>query len=121
MFKYLNSKIHCCFWMGFFLMCWALPFALQAQYRLKLINETTDSIVVNKLFSSERNFSDSLAVAAFLSQELKTLHTNAYLEASVDSIYYHDSIASAHLHLGPLYNWLSLRTTNIPRHIYSKL
>jgi outer membrane protein assembly factor BamA len=117
MFKYLNCRTCRVYLVSFFLMCGIWPGALYAQYQLAIITEAEDSLLIDKLLSPERRFRDSLAVTTFLSEQLNTLHLNAYLEASVDSISYQDTIVGAHLHLGPLYKWLSLRTTNIPPYI----
>ncbi|MBK8568144.1 MAG: hypothetical protein IPN76_33770 [Saprospiraceae bacterium] len=42
------------------------------------------------------------------------LQAQSYLEASVDSTHRQDSILTAWLHVGPSYEWASIRNGNVP-------
>jgi len=97
-----------------FLASGYLPLAGQARYELRLLGSAQDSIRLSKELPAQRRFNDSLSVLAFLSEQRTALHLNAYLEASVDSLYYRDSTFFAFFHLGPKYEWAALKNGNVP-------
>lgn len=56
---------------------------------------------------------DSLAAINELRKTLLKLQSQAYLEASIDSLTLQDSIFTAHFHLGKMYEWANLTNGNV--------
>ena len=98
-------------------ICLILPVTITAQYQLVVSTSSLDKERLNEVLPKERQFKDSLSVINFLSEQLAQLHGNAFLEASVDSLTFLDSLVTAHLYLGPEYEWIQLKNGNVPVYI----
>lgn len=61
----------------------------------------------------ETVFADTLAVIQQLQSIIGQLHSQAFLEASVDTLVRQDSLFTAILHIGPAYEWTSLENGNL--------
>ncbi len=85
----------------------------QVRYSLQLkpLN-SSDKSVLDKL-EVPPSISDSLSVKNELSNILLQLHAEAYLEASVDSIYQFENTFYAMIHVGKRYEWASLENGNV--------
>ena len=85
----------------------------QVRYTLELqpLN-SSDQSVLEKL-EIPPSISDSLSVKNELSNILLQLHAQAYLEASVDSIYQFENAFNAMIHVGKRYEWARLENGNV--------
>lgn len=68
----------------------------------------------------DSTFTDSLQLNNSLNTFLKELHEQGYLEASIDTLLQVQSKYTAILHRGPLYRWVTLSGSNIPKPWLSK-
>ncbi len=97
------------------LLCWGLSVNAQvpAKYQLQLLTLAENADFVARKLDYKREQSDSLAVYAEARKVVTRLRTEAFLEASVDSILFKDSLAYAFLHVGPQYEWAQLSDGNV--------
>ena len=96
----------------------ALP-ACRGQLSFQWVALDTTPAFVDRRLSPPAVFADSAALAAYLDKTLNELHSNAFLEASVDSLVRGDSAYTAYLHLGPFYEWLELSPGNVEEGLLS--
>ncbi len=67
-------------------------------------------------------FTDSAGVVAELSEVLKALRNESYLEASVDSLSFEDTCeAHAFIHVGNIYQWAYLKNGNIEKEVLNSV
>ncbi|MCC6724770.1 MAG: BamA/TamA family outer membrane protein [Saprospiraceae bacterium] len=101
----------------------ALPFILlflgktdaQKTMRLRLLAMDADSVTLQKKLKPQPALPDSTQAFSELKNVIAQLQAQAHLEASVDSTAWQDSTTLlAWLHLGPIYEWASLRNGNVP-------
>ena len=59
------------------------------------------------------SYSDSLAVVNTLSKVILDLHSQSYLEASIDSVFQFEKTYNAFVHIGAKYEWASLTNGNV--------
>ena len=85
-----------------------------ALFAQKTLNIRSILPLPSSLNATAYGYTDSLSLQNSLQRLISDLQQRAYLEASVDSLTYQDSIAQAWLHLGPAYRWARLRTNDIP-------
>jgi outer membrane protein assembly factor BamA len=85
----------------------------QSKYHLQIRTPAQDSAFIQKNLDFKTTFPDSLQLVQELENIVKQLRAKTYLEASFDSLRWHDSIAVAQLHIGPAYRWASLRNGNV--------
>ena len=85
----------------------------QSNYQLQIHPLDRDSSFIQKNITAKTSFPDSLQLVQELEKIVKQLHARTYLEASVDSLCWHDSTAMAQMHIGPPYHWVSLRNGNV--------
>ena len=76
--------------------------------------QAQDSIVFNKILQPVKNVADTSKAVEILRGYLKQLHKQAYLEASFDSLFLKDSFLIVKSHIGNRYEWVNLRTENVP-------
>ena len=74
-----------------------------------------------KKLKFEETLSDSVSVIKELQKIIRQLQDNAYLEASVDQLEKQDSIYTAHLKVGNLYEWANLKNGNVENAFLSKV
>ncbi|MEO1262102.1 MAG: POTRA domain-containing protein [Bacteroidota bacterium] len=72
-----------------------------------------DTFFINENISYQNQFGDSLAVINELSNVVQQLHNRSYFEASIDSLIFTDSTATAQLYVGELYEWSALKNGNV--------
>jgi len=80
---------------------------------LRLLTLDTDSNFLHKRVQFQASLPDSTAVFAELQDVLQQLHTQAYLEASVDTLLRVDTVWAALLHVGRRYELVALRTDSV--------
>ncbi|TAK37428.1 MAG: hypothetical protein EPO28_11950 [Saprospiraceae bacterium] len=85
----------------------------QSNYHLQIHSLDQDSSFIQKNIAAKTSFPDSLQLVQELEKIVKQLHASTCLEASVDSLCWHDSTAVAQMHIGPPYHWVSLRNGNV--------
>ncbi|MCU0348882.1 MAG: hypothetical protein MUC59_18220 [Saprospiraceae bacterium] len=86
----------------------------QAPIKLRLIPLDGDSSFIQKNIKHAAEFADSALVFSELKTIIAQLQAQSYLEASIDSTQLRDSRLTAWLHIGPTYEWASLRNGNVP-------
>jgi outer membrane protein assembly factor BamA len=84
---------------------------LFAQKKLNIVSPSTLPTGIN---AASYTYTDSVSLNNSLLRLVSDLHQRAYLEASVDSTGLRDSILQVWLHLGPPYQWGSLKLEGIP-------
>lgn len=85
----------------------------QDGYGLRLLPLDADSAELVRLTEVPETFTDSAGLRNGLNELLQQLHSQSYLEASVDTLVRRDSLFIAFLHLGPAYRWAALSNGNI--------
>ncbi len=92
------------------------PFVLSAQDSLRLdiicLDKNDDFIKKNISYNTENHSPETLIQD--LNQVLLQLHDKGYLAASVDSLTINDTLHTAHLYTGDVYEWASLENGNVP-------
>ncbi|MBK8562683.1 MAG: hypothetical protein IPN76_04880 [Saprospiraceae bacterium] len=86
----------------------------QAPIQLRLLPLDGDNVFIKKNIKHGTVFADSTLIFNELKTVIAQLQAQSYLEASVDSTHRQDSILTAWLHVGPSYEWASLRNGNVP-------
>ncbi len=104
---------------AFFLACAVLVLLsggvkAQSDYALRLLPMDRSSEWLSSHFEAAPLYSDSSAVSDALGLLLQKFRSEAYLEASVDTVDCRDSVCLAILHIGPQYEWARLETDLIP-------
>ena len=85
----------------------------QPRYTLKLHPlDQSENFIKNKIKISP-SFSDSLSVQNELANILLQLHGQAYLEASIDSVFLFENIFNAWVFVGKKYEWATLENGNV--------
>lgn len=85
----------------------------QTTIYLRLSPLDRDSVFIKKNLKYQARHTDSTMVFNELKNITTQLYAQAYLEASVDSTARQDSTITAWLHIGPAYEWASLRNGNV--------
>lgn len=85
----------------------------QNSHFLEIIAVDKDKSFPEKNITFKNRFEDVLDVSDELGKVLGQLYDQAYLSASVDSIYRKDSLHQAYLYVGKKYEWASLENGNI--------
>lgn len=80
---------------------------------LKIYPLGKDPDFLDKDFPYTKIHSDSLGVYSTLIALTQSLHQEAYLEASVDTLARKDSLYLAYLHIGEQYEWTQLKNGNV--------
>ena len=96
-----------------------LPAQSQFLLQLKALDKEEDFL--KKKLKFEETFSDSVSLTQELQKIIRQLQGNAYLEASVDQLQKQDSVYIAHLSVGNLYEWASLKNGNVEKAFLSKV
>lgn len=86
----------------------------QVPIKLRLIPLDGDSSFIQKNIKHAAEFADSALVFSELKTIIAQLQAQSYLEASIDSTQLRGSRLTAWLHIGPTYEWASLRNGNVP-------
>ncbi len=86
----------------------------QAPLQLRLLPLDGDSVFIKKNIKHGNVFQDSALIFNELKNIIEQLRAQSYLEASIDSTQRQDSTLTAWLHIGPAYEWASLRNGNVP-------
>lgn len=106
--------------------CWAFFFyclvtglfpgllTAQSSYALRLLPLDRSPEWLQSKFEAPSQYADRAAVNETLEVLLERLRSEAYLEASVDTLDCRDSVCLAILHIGPQYQWARLETALIP-------
>ncbi|NUO00637.1 MAG: BamA/TamA family outer membrane protein [Saprospiraceae bacterium] len=105
----------------FLILSSSLWVSAQKQYALRLLCLDQSPEFLTKRVAYKTVFPDSLGVKPELKNVLSQLHSQAFLEASVDTLLRQDSIFTAFLHVGPLYGWAQLRNGNIEEGLLSQV
>ncbi|MEM9917349.1 MAG: BamA/TamA family outer membrane protein [Bacteroidota bacterium] len=93
-----------------------LPSLLSAQYQhyqLQLVALDKEADFLSKHVEIDPQFPDSLALRSSLNDLLGQLRAQAFIEASVDSLSFQDSIARAFVWVGQTYTWAQLDRGNL--------
>jgi len=97
---------------GLFLILFS--FTLQAQtYTLQLTPLDKNENFLKDNLDLPPSYSDSLAVINTLSKVVLDLHSQSYLEASIDSVYQFEKTFNAFVHIGAKYEWATLTNGNV--------
>ncbi len=88
---------------------------LQGQVHLDIVPLDTTPAFVERHLKPQKSYPDSTLASAFLSEKIRELRLESYLEASVDGLVWRDSSSlTALLHLGPSYEWVQLQADSVP-------
>ncbi len=101
---------------GAFALCWMLLHVTgytQAGYHLSYQFQSSE--LQEKKYSWLEEFSDTAQLLLHLENLVKAIRTDGFLEASLDQIKENDSLYTAYLHIGPVYEWTNLYNGNIPK------
>ncbi len=79
-----------------------------------------DQAIEKKYVPTQKRFADSTAFKAYIREYLQDVRTQGLLEASVDQLDNRDSVAYVNMHLGPVYDLLSLDVSGVPEPFLSK-
>jgi len=99
------------------------PFSLLAQdsLRLQVICVDKNDGFLKKNITYNTNHQSPTTIIPQLNQILLQLHGKGYLAASVDSLSTKNSLYTAHLYVGDVYEWASLQNGNIPDVFLNKI
>jgi len=121
--KLVTEKFKLIFFLCILQICvFAVPAAYAQKYTLKI--HTADQAILSKLKTQTNfsgSFSDSLSVYVSLSQLITGLRNEAYLTASIDSVYFLKNQCNAILTVGKQYKWLQLSAGNIDDLLLEKI
>ena len=106
-------NIPACIFVLSFLYSISLSAQRPTRYNLKLQSIDQTVTFIKKQFEIQPSFSDSLSVRNELNNILLQLYANAYLEASIDSIYRFEKTFFAKIFIGKKYEWASLENGNV--------
>jgi outer membrane protein assembly factor BamA len=95
-----------------------IPAPAKAQISLGIVD---DRLAGPMPVNMESGFGDSLSVERFLRGLIASLHEQSYLEASVDSIVYDSSNATAYLHKGAKYNHVRITLDQVDEQVLRSL
>jgi translocation and assembly module TamA len=84
----------------------------QSTYVLEVI-PIDDQKAFQKTISYKDKFRDSLSVRVELSKVISALHSEAYISASIDSVFWSGKKATAYLYLGERHEWSVLHKGNL--------
>ncbi len=93
---------------------WGSALHGQDTWRLRLQLQPQDKATFKKAERLADTYADSAAVRPALQTLLRQLRAASFLEASVDSLVLTDSTYTAHLWIGPPYQWMALDVTQVP-------
>jgi outer membrane protein assembly factor BamA len=114
MFK---SKLHTGYKAFFFLFFCCCLITANAQvtvnYKLQLLTTAEPADFVIDKLGFKKDKLDSLAVFSEVRRVVTQLRAEAFLEASVDSLFFKDSLVYAFVHVGPQYEWAQLSDGNV--------
>lgn len=85
----------------------------QPTVTLHLLPLDTSADFLSRQVKYQESLPDTGAVTAELRQVIGQLHRQSFLEASVDTLDCRDSSCLALIHVGPQYQWASLRNGNV--------
>jgi outer membrane translocation and assembly module TamA len=97
-----------------FLLICCLGDVSTALFAQKTLRIQADGALPKNLNLSQYTYTDSTSLRSAYRRLLQDLQQLAYLEASLDSLGYRDSLAYVWLHLGPVYRWGNLHAEHIP-------
>ena len=97
-----------------FFFCVNISLFAQPRYTLQLHPLDQTETFIKKQIEISPSFSDSLAVQNELANILLQLYGQAYLEASIDSVYLFENTFNAWIFVGKKYEWASLENGNVP-------
>lgn len=102
------------------LLCPLCPLAAQSAFQLRILPVDGDSLALRKAIKTSWSFPDSSLLSTELKQIQSSLHNQAWLTASFDSLHWQDSSLTAWLHLGQQYHWISLSNGNVDEDLLSR-
>ena len=114
--KVAKELLHSC--TGFLVLLGVVMFfsiktSAQVRYELKLDPVDQSAEFIKENIEIAPSYSDSMAVRNELSNVLLQLHGQAYLEASIDSLYRFENTFFASIFVGKKYEWASLTNGNV--------
>lgn len=101
------------------LLLYALPLSAQP-YQLQLQPVDQPLSFIEKNIKYQKKVKDSISLLANLEKIITQLQSGAYLGASVDSVAFADSLATAYLFIGPQYEWGHLYNGNMEESFLSQ-
>lgn len=101
-----------------FLFAFLMPCVYAQKYTLTI--HSSDQDVIKKL-KIQTNFADSLAIYTSLHQLVMDFQSQAYLTASVDSVYFIGNQCNAVMTTGKQYRWLRLSAGNVEDFLLEKV
>jgi outer membrane protein assembly factor BamA len=103
------------------LLLLVLNLPAQKQFLLQLKGLDKEESFLEKNLKFEKDLPDSISVIRELEKVIRQLQDNAYLEASIDQLEKSDSIYTAYLKVGNLYEWAYLKNGNVQDAFLSKV
>lgn len=106
--------------LAFVLLFVLVKTSAQSPIQLRIIPMNGDTAFFKKSIKYGSVFQDSTLVFNELKNIIAQLKAQSHLETSIDSTHRQDSILTAWLHVGPAYEWASLRNGNVPDDLLSR-
>ena len=85
----------------------------QVRYDIKFHPTDKEESFIKDNFEITPSFSDSLEIRNELSKVILELHNQAFLEASIDSVYQFQNTFHVVMHIGERYEWAKLENGNV--------
>lgn len=85
----------------------------QNKYELRLQAADKDSAFLTEVLAVPSIFSDRYACSNYINKLAPDLRTQGYVTASLDSVHYDSTFATAVIFIGDMYKWASIDTKNI--------
>lgn len=103
-------------WMLFIFLFFNFTYLFaQPRYTLKLQSIENENKEILEKIEIQPSFSDSLTIRNELANVLLRLHGEAYLEASIDSLFRFENTVTALVFVGKKYEWASLKNGNVEK------
>lgn len=96
-----------------FVFLFSIKTAAQPNYHLQISPLDQDSFFIKKNLLFQTKFTDTTLIFSELKNVLAQLRSQAYLEASIDTVARQDSVFTAWLHTGRPYQWATLENGNV--------
>jgi outer membrane protein assembly factor BamA len=95
----------------------AIRGSAQNKYQLKLLAVDRDSSYLTDLLTVPSNFSDRYACSNYINKLAPDLRARGFVTASLDSVRYDSTFATAVIFVGDMYKWATVDSKNIDAQI----
>jgi outer membrane protein assembly factor BamA len=102
-------------WWGVFIAGMLMGPLANAQEAYQLQYSLDEADFNKKNYEWLAQFPDTSQLLLHIQDLIKNIRSDGHLEASVDRLESKDSIYTAYLHIGPVYEWAQLYNGNVPR------